>query len=104
MSSDLPINVLIGAGCVTILLGSGLALAMVMSNKNNRNKNNTNESSSAAAGPMSTKAPLEEIDMSVSILPFLVGVPITILQNEYNHMIAFIVHSDSHFDAVIPSY
>ena len=31
-SSDLPMNVLVGAGCATVLLGSGLAFVM-MKNK-----------------------------------------------------------------------
>mmetsp|Transcript_17383 Transcript_17383/g.32974 ORF Transcript_17383/g.32974 Transcript_17383/m.32974 type:complete len:700 (-) Transcript_17383:1996-4095(-) len=56
--SDLPTNVLIGAGCMTILLGSGLALAMMISKKNK----NADESSPTAESS-SKKAPIEELDM-----------------------------------------
>jgi len=37
-SSDLPMTLLIGAGCATLLLGSGLAFAMMKSNKGKEGK------------------------------------------------------------------
>lgn len=34
-ASDLPMNLLIGAGCATLVLGSGLAFVMMKSKKSN---------------------------------------------------------------------